>query len=70
MNSIRETTDFDYVLVGGGLQSGLLALAIRHHHPDARVALIERERQIGGNHTWSFHLGDQVSVVRLRRPTR
>ena len=64
MNSIRETTDFDYVLVGGGLQSGLLALAIRHHHPDARVALIERERQIGGNHTWSFHLGDVPEACR------
>ncbi len=58
MNSIYETSDFDYVLVGGGLQSGLLALALKHHHPDARVALIERDGQIGGNHTWSFHPGD------------
>ena len=58
MNSRYETSDFDYVLVGGGLQSGLLALALKHHHPDARVALIERDGQIGGNHTWSFHPGD------------
>ncbi len=58
MNSSYETSDFDYVLVGGGLQSGLLALALKHHQPDARVALIERDGQIGGNHTWSFHPGD------------
>ncbi len=58
MKSTYETSDFDYVLVGGGLQSGLLALALKHHLPDARVALIERDGQIGGNHTWSFHPGD------------
>ncbi|OUT60874.1 MAG: hypothetical protein CBB71_06275 [Rhodopirellula sp. TMED11] len=58
MNSFNATSDFDYVLIGGGLQSGLLALALLHHHPDASVALIERDRQIGGNHTWSFHTGD------------
>ncbi len=53
-----ETSDFDYVLVGGGLQSGLLALALQHYQPGARVALIERGQQLGGNHTWCFHPGD------------
>ncbi|MGI9474576.1 MAG: lycopene cyclase family protein [Rubripirellula sp.] len=58
MNINSETSEFDYLLVGGGLQSGLLALAIAHHHPDARVVLIERDQNLAGNHTWSFHPGD------------
>ncbi len=49
---------FDYILVGGGLQSGLLALAIRHHQPEARVLLVERDCQLAGKHTWSFHPDD------------
>ena len=49
---------FDYVLVGGGLQSGLIALALHHHRPESRVLLIERDERIGGNHTWSYHPGD------------
>jgi len=49
---------FDYILVGGGLQSGLLALALRHHQPAARVLLVERAWQLAGNHTWSFHPDD------------
>jgi len=48
----------DYILVGGGLQSGLMALAIRHHQPQARMAIIERGSQLAGNHTWSFHASD------------
>jgi lycopene beta-cyclase len=54
MNRIK----FDYILVGGGLQSGLLALAIRHHQPHARLLLLERDADLGGNHTWSFHATD------------
>lgn len=48
----------DFALVGGGLQNGLIALAIRHARPDARIVLIERGAVIGGNHTWCFHAGD------------
>ncbi|MCF7962978.1 MAG: lycopene beta-cyclase CrtY [Pirellula sp.] len=46
---------YDYVLVGGGLQSGLIALALRHHQPEARILLVERDSHLCGNHTWSFH---------------
>ena len=46
---------FDYVLVGGGLQGGLLALALRYHQPTAKIALIERDDRVGGNHTWCIH---------------
>lgn len=49
---------FDYVLVGGGLQNGLIAIALRTRQPDIRIALIERETALGGNHTWCFHEAD------------
>lgn len=48
----------DYALVGGGLQNGLCALALRAAQPAARIALIERGARLGGNHTWCFHSGD------------
>jgi lycopene beta-cyclase len=51
-------TGFDYVLVGGGLQGGLIALALRARQPDATVALVERDDRLGGNHTWCFHRHD------------
>ena len=51
-------TNLDHILVGGGLQCSLLALALLDRRPDARIALIERDTRLGGNHTWSFHAGD------------
>lgn len=53
-----DGTAYDYVLVGGGLQNGLLALAILTERPEARLALVERSHALGGNHTWCFHAGD------------
>jgi lycopene beta-cyclase len=53
-----EADAFDYLLVGGGLQSGLMALAIGHYQPSERVAIVERDPVLGGNHTWSFHSTD------------
>lgn len=53
-----RTPSFDYALVGGGLQNALLALALAEAKPSARVALIERDSRLGGNHTWCFHAGD------------
>jgi lycopene beta-cyclase len=49
---------YDYILVGGGLQNGLLALALRHFQPRTRVALVEASDRLGGNHTWCFHAAD------------
>ena len=57
-------SDFDYVLVGGGLQNGLIALALRHHQPTATVALVERGDRLGGNHTWCLHEQDMPGSAR------
>ncbi len=54
----------DYIIIGGGLQGGLLTLAIKHQQPNATVLLIERDRKIGGNHTWSFHPQDVPAEAR------
>jgi lycopene beta-cyclase len=50
--------EVDYALVGGGLQNALIALSLFRQQPAARVALVERELGLGGNHTWCFHAGD------------
>jgi len=55
---------FDYVLVGGGLQSGLIALALRARRPEARIVLVERDDRLGGNHTWCFHGTDVPEAAR------
>ena len=52
---------FDFVLVGGGLQNSLIALALNRRRPGLRVALVERAERLGGNHTWCFHAGDFTS---------
>lgn len=56
--------DFDYLLVGGGLQNGLIALALLESSPAARIALVERGQSLGGNHTWCFHADDVPSRMR------
>lgn len=56
----RRPAEFatDHVVVGGGLAGGLIALALANAGLGAQVTLIDRETQLGGNHTWSFHLTD------------
>jgi lycopene beta-cyclase len=54
----------DYLLVGGGLQNALVALAVLERRPDARLVLVERESQLGGNHTWCFHESDVSEAAR------
>ncbi|MBT8494322.1 MAG: lycopene beta-cyclase CrtY [Deltaproteobacteria bacterium] len=55
---------FDYILVGGGLQNGLIALALLDARPDVRIAMIERGDKLGGNHTWCFHDDDVPPTAR------
>ena len=50
--------EWDIILAGGGLASGLIALRLRQQRPELRVLLLEADSQPGGNHTWSFHEGD------------
>jgi lycopene beta-cyclase len=55
---------FDLVLVGGGLQNGLIALAALDRRPDRRIALVEQSERPGGNHTWCVHAGDVPESAR------
>jgi lycopene beta-cyclase len=57
--------EFDHVIVGGGLQGCLLAHAIAHHRPAARVLLVEQGAELCGNHTWSFHESDIPQQARV-----
>lgn len=54
----------DVVLVGGGLANALIAWRLAELRPGLGIALVERGRGIGGNHTWSFHTTD-VSAATL-----
>ncbi|MDB4977361.1 MAG: lycopene cyclase [Myxococcaceae bacterium] len=60
----EQATDFDVVLVGGGLASVLCCLALLERRPGLRLALVEREPRLGGNHTWCFHAADVPSSAR------
>ena len=48
----------DFVIVGGGLAGGLVALAKTEAFGGERLMLIEQEVRLGGNHIWSFHRTD------------
>ncbi len=54
----------EYALIGGGLQNGLLALALLAKRRDASVLLVERDPALGGNHLWSFHADDVPPAAR------
>lgn len=58
----------DYILVGGGLANGLVALALRARQPAARITMIDRGPRPGGNHTWCFHAGDLGEDARWVEP--
>lgn len=49
---------YDVVFVGGGLASGLAALALHRRRPRLRLGLCESGLALGGNHTWSFFGSD------------
>ena len=50
--------DADLIIAGGGLAGGLIALAVKARHPDARVTIVEQGTLLGGNHIWSFFDSD------------
>lgn len=57
-------TEFDLILVGGGLASSLIAWRLALDRPEVRVCVIEREGALGGNHTWSIFDSDVAQVDR------
>jgi len=59
-----QSPQFDYLLIGGGLQNALIALAVLDRRPDTRLAIIERESRLGGNHLWCFHERDVPASAR------
>lgn len=48
----------DLLLAGGGLANGLLASRLAATRPEVRFQVLEAGRELGGNHTWSFHESD------------
>lgn len=55
---------YRYILVGGGLQNGLIALALLADDPGVELALVEQGPALGGNHTWCFHAADVPAAAR------
>ena len=56
----------DWLLIGGGLQNGLILLTLLHDRPGESVTLVERGPCLGGNHTWSLHELDVSATMRER----
>ena len=54
----------DLILAGGGLANCLIAWRLRQRRPELRILLLERDAQVGGNHTWSFHDSDLDAAQR------
>ncbi|MBO9710249.1 MAG: lycopene beta-cyclase CrtY [Caulobacter sp.] len=58
MAAAFATQRADVVLVGGGLANSLIALRLKSLRPALRVVMLERERRIGGEHTWCHFATD------------
>lgn len=59
-----DPRSFELVLVGGGLQNGLISLASLQRDPARSIAVIEAGDTLGGNHTWSLHAQDAPEAAR------
>ncbi|MGF1650020.1 MAG: lycopene beta-cyclase CrtY [Hyphomicrobiaceae bacterium] len=51
-------TQFDLILVGGGLANCLIADRVARRRPHARIMILERGARVCGNHTWCYHQTD------------
>jgi hypothetical protein len=61
--------DYNYLLVGGGLQNGLIALCLQGARPGVHVGIIEKGARLGGNHTWCFNESDvEVRLMKTLEP--
>lgn len=61
---MQSTNRFDLLIVGGGLQGGLIALSALTHIPGTRIALIERNERPGGDHPVCLHAADVPDAAR------
>jgi lycopene beta-cyclase len=61
---MTQENTFDYILVGGGLQNALIAMALLVRRPQSRFVILEREDRLGGNHLWCFHPRDVPDQAR------
>jgi lycopene beta-cyclase len=55
---MTSKTQFDILILGGGLSGGLIALAFAKLRPELSVGIIEASEVLGGNHVWSFFDSD------------
>jgi lycopene beta-cyclase len=55
-------SDYDIILVGGGLANGLISDRLLAKRPDLRLLVLDEGRVLGGNHTWSFHDTDLTAA--------
>lgn len=53
----------DVLIVGGGLAGSLAAWRLATVRPDWQIQVVDAGRQLGGNHTWSFHDTDVTPAV-------
>lgn len=60
----KDSFDCDIALAGGGLASGLIALALAKLRPELDVRIIESGERLGGNHIWSFFAQDVLAAHR------
>lgn len=60
MAVVSSSSRADVVLVGGGLANSLIALRLKALRPELRVVLLERDKRVGGEHTWC-HFETDVS---------
>jgi lycopene beta-cyclase len=51
---MSSNASFDLILLGAGLSNGLIAHLLMKRLPELKVAIVEKGRHAGGNHTWCF----------------
>ncbi len=51
-------TNWDIILVGGGLANCLIAKYFRSNHPSVSLLILESSGSLGGNHTWCWNDSD------------
>lgn len=55
---MERSAQFDIVFLGGGLVNSLLAWQTKKTRPWLKILILEKNRSLGGKHTWSFHESD------------